>query len=188
MKIEVNITELDALAGRLTGIDTDGIGATVMRVVNNVIDDVYDMSRKHMNADINLKDEYLRERMTVAHATDPGNTQATITVGGKPGQLTRLARYDPIQIRENGKRAGVSVEVTRGGRKDFQWGFFKTLKNGNGQGVFTRNRDGEVKHRYGPSVYQLFNHYLMANQGEIRTTLETQLVDAINLQITKALK
>jgi len=193
MKIEVNISAIESLAGRLAGLSAEGIGTTVMRVVNNVIDDTYDMSRQRMNAGINLEDAYLRQRMTVAHATSPSNTQATITVDGTPNRMTRLARYDPVQImvpsKKGGeKRGGVSVEVTRGSRKDMQWGFFKTLKSGNGLGLFTRDKDGNVKHRYGPSVYQLFNHYLLVNQGEIEMNLETQLVDAINLQITKAIE
>lgn len=193
MRVEVDISQIEALAGRLNDVGVEGLGETVIRVVNNVIDEVYDTSRQRMNAGINLDDEYLRQRMTVAHATSHANAQATITVDGSPGRMTRLARYDPIQTmvpsKKGGtKRGGVSVEVTRGARKDMQWGFFKKLNSGNGLGLFTRDKDGRVRHRYGPSVYQLFNHYLSISQDEIRVNLETQLVDAINLQLTKVIE
>lgn len=84
------------------------------------------------------------------------------------------------------KQAGISVEVTRGSRKDIAGGFLMALKGGNGYGLFTR--DGtklKMSHRYGPSVYQLFKTVADASIDEISTTLENSLSTEIDSLITK---
>lgn len=87
------------------------------------------------------------------------------------------------------KGAGISVEVTRGSRKDIAGGFLMHLNNGNGVGLFTRSGDKlTMKHRYGPSVYQLFSVAATKMLDDIGESLESQLVIEAEKLFTKALE
>jgi hypothetical protein len=87
------------------------------------------------------------------------------------------------------KQAGVSVEVSRGVRKDIAGGFLMNLRNGNGWGLFTRDKGTlKMKHRYGPSVYQLFASTATRMQDEIADDLQARLIDEAEQVLLKALK
>lgn len=112
------------------------------------------------------------------------------TFGAWPGWTER--KGDQLRgIPANQKEGGISVEVTRGGRKNMGGVFFMPLRNGNGMGAFQRTGDGDkdYKHLYGPSVYQLFRYTL--NRGlvdEVGAEFERQLGDEAERLLQKALK
>jgi hypothetical protein len=68
-----------------------------MRVVNEVTDETYDLARPKMIERINLTDKYVRDRMTVRHATNPDAPRAAIVASGDKSAVTTLARYDGRQ-------------------------------------------------------------------------------------------
>lgn len=92
-------------------------------------------------------------------------------------------------VPENYKVKGMTVEVTRGSRKPIENAFYMPLRNGNGMGLFTREGDGkkDYRHRYGPSVYQLFSFVAKGLVQEVGDTLETQLADEAERLLQKAL-
>lgn len=110
--------------------------------------------------------------------------------GAWPGWTER--KGDQLRgIPANQKEGGISVEVTRGGRKNMGGVFFMPLRNGNGMGAFQRTGDGDkdYKHLYGPSVYQLFRYTL--NNGlvdEVTQDFERQLGDEAERLLQKALR
>ena len=90
-------------------------------------------------------------------------------------------------IDEDDKAAGVSVDVNRKGAKTITSAFTMPLKNSNGTGVF-RREGGEVKHLYGPSVYQVFRRYITTNEQAIADTLRDVFVGRLDTKIQEILK
>lgn len=209
-KVEIDISRIERLGEALGGIDASSLGEASMRAVNTVADETYDLARPRMLATINLTDTYVRDRMTVNHATNPNNVSASIVAKGSKGAMTILARYGARQLvqpvkhpaRSRGdqlysrniapgmKAAGISVEVTRGARKPITNAFFMPLKGGNGIGLFTREGEGDknYKHRYGPSVYQLFRTTARNMIDEVADNLENTLVEEVNNHMKAILK
>lgn len=202
LNVSVDISALERLANSLGSLDSASIGQAAMTAVNAVADETYDMVRPRMLQTINLPDAYLQERMVVKHATSPDTTvSASIIATGSKPMLTTLARYNALQLvtaakspRARGnpargipagmKAAGVSVEVTRGSAKVMPGAFMMPLKNGSGRmGVFTRD-GGKLKHRYGPSVYQMFNTIA----GDILGPVGDTLADRVALEAEKLLE
>ncbi len=82
------------------------------------------------------------------------------------------------------KAAGVYATIFRGkGPTLFKQGFFKTLKNGNGIGLFMHRSSGKTEHAIGPSVYQTFRHFIKINEAQIATMLETQLLSGLDQEL-----
>jgi len=197
-----NTSQLDALAEKIgQAVDGGAIERGSVRGVNEVLDRTYDTSRKRMNAGINLDDQYISRKLTVEHATTV--PRGTITAAG---DLTVLGRYSPKILlkpvkhpakskgdRSRGippglKATGVSVQVSRGVAKPIEHGFLMPLRGGNGIGVFTRGTDGKVRHRYGPSVYQLFRATVDELTPEIEDDLEATVSDAVLIEVRKAIE
>jgi len=209
-KVEIDISRIERLGEALGGIDSGSLGEASMRAVNAVADETYDLARPRMLATINLTDTYVRDRMTVNHATNPNNVSASIVASGDKSSMTILARYGARQLvqpvkhpaRSRGdqlysrniapgmKAAGISVEVTRGGRKPITNAFFMPLRNAGTVGLFTREGDGKKAylHRYGPSVYQLFRTTARNMIDEVTDNLENTLVEEVNNHMKAVLK
>lgn len=209
-KVEIDISRIERLGEALGGIDAGSLGEASMRAVNTVADETYDLARPRMLATINLTDTYVRDRMTVNHATNPNNVSASIVASGARNDMTILARYGARQLvqpvkhpaRSRGdqfysrniapgmKAAGISVEVTRGARKPITNAFFMPLRNVGTVGLFTREGKGDknYKHRYGPSVYQLFRTTARNMIDEVTDNLENTLVEEVNNHMKAVLK
>lgn len=175
----------------------------IVRVLNNVVDDVYETARGRMNAGINLTDAYLQSKMAVIHATPGRGLRAEIIARGGRSDQSPLSRYmvgyetapaprakgsTTKGIPAGQKQAGVKVEVSRGKVKTLKNAFTMPLRaggtaGGNGIGVFTRSRYGVVRHRYGPAVYQLFR----VAAGELEESVGDILVDKLGDAAEEAL-
>jgi hypothetical protein len=180
--IRIDMQQVLRSADLFARIDGTRLGVAALDAVNEVAPRAERRARGNIVEGVNLGDGYVRARMGVRLATDPGNPEAVVyaLASGRGDRRTPLGRYDPKQLTTAAKRpkrakgdksrgipagqkgAGVSVEVLRGSRESMPGGFVMPLRAGkaaagNGVGVFTRSRDGKVvKHRLGPSVYQLF--------------------------------
>lgn len=89
-------------------------------------------------------------------------------------------------IDEDEKQNGVSVDVNRKGAKRLATAFFLPLKNGNGMGVFQRPKGGgDLKHLYGPSVYQTFRRYITENQQTINDELRDTFLGGLDDRLRK---
>ena len=211
LALKIDTRQLDTLRDRLGEMTGEEIGRATVTALNGVVDRAYELSRERMIAGINLSDDYLRRRMTVARAT-PGKPVASITASGARNATTVLGRYDakPVIVANNKgrpgkgnkalgipsgqKQAGVTVEVTRGQTSDgfVPRGFLLPLNRGteaggNGFGVFARTRDGKLRHRYGPSVYQLFAYQVERIVNDVTDDLENTLAEQVDLALRKAI-
>lgn len=209
--LKLDATQVLKLGERLAQLSGEEIGKASVTALNEVIDRTYELARDKMIAGINLDDQYLRRRMTVAPAT-PGKPVASITASGARNAVTVLGRYDakPVIVANNKgrpgkgnkrlgippgqKQAGVTVEVTRGAPSDgfVPRGFLLPLNRGteaggNGMGVFARTKDGKLRHRYGPSVYQLFAYQVERIVNDVTDDMEDTLAEQVELAMQKAL-
>ncbi len=210
--LKVDVRQLEAFAGDLNDLTDAERGKTAVVALNEVIDRTYDLARTRINAGINLADDYVRRKMSVDHAT-VSRPVATITAPGDKSANVPLRNYDAKMVLVPSKRPGntqgprrlpipfgmrqraVEVQVTRGSPQSLTHGFMLPLRNGtqaggNGLGVFTRSRDGKVRHRYGPAVYQLFSHQINDTPftSEVQEDLEDTLVAYAEAELQKALK
>lgn len=210
--LKIDASQVVKLGERLAQASGEEIGRASVTALNEVVDRTYELARDKMIAGINLTDDYLRRRMTVAHAT-PGKPVASITASGARNATTVLGRYDakPVIVANNKgrpgkgnkalgippgqKQAGVTVEVTRGQTSDgfVPRGFLLPLNRGteaggNGMGVFARSRDGKLRHRYGPSVYQLFAYQVERIVNDVTDDLEDTLAEQVDLALQKAIE
>lgn len=210
--LKVDATQVAKLGERLAQASGEEIGRASVTALNEVVDRTYELARDKMIAGINLTDEYLRRRMTLQHAT-PGRPVASITASGARNATTVLGRYDakPVIVANNKgrpgkgnkalgipsgqKQAGVTVEVTRGQPSEsfVPRGFLLPLNRGteaggNGFGVFARTKDGKLRHRYGPSVYQLFAYQVERIIGDVTDDLEDTLAAQVDLALQKAIE
>lgn len=211
--LKLDTQQVAGLAKRLAEVSGEEIGRASVTALNEVVDRTYTLARDRMIAGINLDDPYLRRRMRVEHAT-PGKPEASITADGSRSATTTLGRYDaqPVLVATKSqakagvagprklpipfgqKQAGVTVEVTRGQPSDafVPRGFLLPLRRGteaggNGFGVFARTRDGKLRHRYGPSVYQLFAYQVGQIINDVSDDLETTLGQEVELALQKAI-
>lgn len=210
--LKIDATQVVKLGERLAQASGEEIGLASVTALNEVVDRTYELARDKMIAGINLTDDYLRRRMTLQHAT-PGKPVASITASGARNATTVLGRYDakPVIVVNNKgrpgkgnkalgippgqKQAGVTVEVTRGQISDgfVPRGFLLPLNRGtetggNGMGVFARSRDGKLRHRYGPSVYQLFAYQVERIVNDVADDLEDTLAEQVDLALQKAIE
>lgn len=205
--LTVNVKQVEAFAKGLEEVSGEALGNRVVLALNDVVDRAYDLSRSRVNAGINLTDDYVRRKMTVEKAT-PRNPVASITAPGSenvplrnydakvitvPGR-TKSRSNDRIGIPRGQRQRAVQVEVTRGQPLSLTYGFMLPLKRGalaggNGLGVFTRDKEGKLRHRYGPSVYQLFKFQIDKTDltAEIGDDLETTLVEYAQNELLKAI-
>lgn len=172
----IDVRELARAADRLSRVDDAMLDKSMVGELNKIVDETFDDARGRMNAGINVTDAYMRSKMDVIHATPERGLRAEIIARGGRSDQSPLGRYfvaqntvaaprakgDPSRgIGPGRKRAGVTVEVSRGAPKLVKNAFTMPLRagaaaGGNGIGVFTRSKYGLVQHRYGPAVYQLF--------------------------------
>ena len=205
LALKIDTRELDTLRDRLGEMTGEEIGRATVTALNGVVDRAYELSRERMTAGINLSDDYLRRRMRVEHATK-GKPVASITASGARDDMTVLGRFDAkpravpnktqrptgprrVPVQPGHKQAGVTVSVTKGNEDFIERGFMLPLKRGkeaggNGFGVFARSRDGTLKHRYGPSVYQLFAYQAQTVSYAAEEDLEETLIE----QVTEVLQ
>lgn len=210
--LKIDAAQVVKLGERLAQVSGEEIGRASVTALNEVVDRTYELARDKMIAGINLTDDYLRRRMTLQHAT-PGKPVASITASGARNATTVLGRYDakPVIVANNKgrpgkgnkalgippgqKQAGVTVEVTRGQISDgfVPRGFLLPLNRGteaggNGMGVFARTKDGKLRHRYGPSVYQLFAYQVERIVNDVTDDLEDTLAEQVDLALQKAIE
>lgn len=210
--LKIDAAQVVKLGERLAQVSGEEIGRASVTALNEVVDRTYELARDKMIAGINLTDDYLRRRMTLQHAT-PGKPVASITASGARNATTVLGRYDakPVIVANNKgrpgkgnkalgippgqKQAGVTVEVTRGNVSDgfVPRGFLLPLNRGteaggNGMGVFARTKDGKLRHRYGPSVYQLFAYQVERIVNDVADDLEDTLAEQVDLALQKAIE
>lgn len=210
--LKIDASQVVKLGERLAQASGEEIGRASVTALNEVVDRTYELARDKMIAGINLTDDYLRRRMTLQHAT-PGKPVASITASGARNATTVLGRYDakPVIVANNKgrpgkgnkalgippgqKQAGVTVEVTRGNVSDgfVPRGFLLPLNRGteaggNGMGVFARTKDGKLRHRYGPSVYQLFAYQVERIVNDVADDLEDTLAEQVDLALQKAIE
>ena len=102
--------------------------------------------------------------------------------GEWPGWTRRRGdQYGPRNIPENMKQNGVAVQVYRGRPAVvFNHGYIGGLNKGNGYGLFLRSKGGNLRHEYGPSVYQTFRYFIRERETDIAGQLEVEFGARLN--------
>lgn len=102
--------------------------------------------------------------------------------GAWPGWTRRRGdQYGPRNIPANMKQNGVAVQVYRGRPAVvFNHGYIGGLNKGNGYGLFLRSKGGNLRHEYGPSVYQTFRHFIRERKATIADDLEVEFGVRLN--------
>lgn len=116
--VDIDVSRIKGLEGRLSGLSGEDFGRMAMQVVNRVADETYDLSVRRLLNGINLTEEYVQERIIVEKAKNPDNVKATITGLAHKKYMTMLARYDGRQqIRDvNWKNEQIQAMGKRFGR------------------------------------------------------------------------
>ena len=206
LALKIDTRQVEAFRDRLAEVSGEEIGRASVTALNEVVDRAYELSRERMIAGINLSDDYLRRRMRVEHATK-GKPVASITASGARDDMTVLGRFDAkpravptktqrpagprrVPVQPGQKQASVTVSVTKGNADFIERGFMLPLNRGteaggNGMGVFARSRDGKLRHRYGPSVYQLFAYQAQTVSYAAEEDLEETLVEQVSEVLQK---
>jgi hypothetical protein len=205
--IKFDVDKAQKLGERLGLLSGEQIAAITVPVVNQVAERTYNLAREKITTGINLSDDYLKRRFTVRKAT-PSNPTATITALGNPGSMTPLGRYDARMVlvpkkdpRNRGKgklplngnrQRGVTVEVARSRPVTLLFAFAQPLRagnvdGGNGLGVFVRSRYGELRHTYGPQVYQMFRTQIDNIDDQVLDDLDTTMLEEAETAIRLAL-
>jgi hypothetical protein len=207
--VDIDVRSVEGLVERLNELGGERLGDIALRTVNQVVDEVYSLVVPRLSQRVNLPVDYIQTRMSVQKGSNPNAPAASVVASGSKPNVTTLARYAPRQLVQAAKRpknskgdaragikiapgmksAGISVEVTRGSRKSITNGFYMPLKNGNGLGVFTRTGPGKkaYRHRYGPSVYQMFKSEAIESAPDAADMLTERLLDNVESEIKKVL-
>lgn len=212
--IKISVAEITAVADKLGVLADAPLGEKGLGIVNRVATDTFERAVPRMVKVVNLTDQYVRSHMSVSLATNPLHPVATIRANGGPGDMTPLSRYGATQmwqptvrpnrakgdqshgrnIPQGRKGAGVRVSVKRGSAATLEWAFLMPLRagnlaGGNGVGVFTRSKDGTlVRHRYGPSVYQLFREAAGELEVSVGDELEQAVMEEAERQLARSLE
>lgn len=206
-RISIDVRELQGLANRLGQIDGTTLAQVGVTALNEVAQRAEPTLRESIVATVNLTDAYVQARTGVRLATT-NNLEAELFA---PYRNTALGRYHPNvklqRAKSNPKRlkgnphlgipvgfkpAKLSVEVTRGGRKDIQNPTaFLSPKQRDSDGnmfIFTRLTKNKrpLKARYGPAVYQLYRVAIDAHLDQVATDLELSLMAEAESAIDKA--
>lgn len=105
----------------------------------------------------------------------------------RPSNIWTERRGDASRnIPVGSKSAGVAVDVNRKGEKVIRGGFILPLRNDNGFGVF-RWENGKLRHLYGPSVYQVFRHYIQDNEEAIADELRDEFLVRLERAVEQTL-
>lgn len=209
-EFKVNVSELETLAEKIGKINGELLGQAVVSTLNAVVDRTYDLARSRINQGINLTDDYVKRKLVVERATSR-KPEASITSNGAKEDQVPLRNFDAkmvlvaakdtrgrrntgaIGIPKGKKQRAVQIEVSRGGAQSLTYGFMLplragTVSGGNGLGVFARSRDGQIRHRYGPAVYQLFKHQIPLLEDDVAADMEKTLGDYAQDVLEKALQ
>lgn len=193
--VKFDVSGVKGLAAKLGELSGEAMQQAVANALNHVIDAGFDIGRAGMNAGINLTDQYIKDKMSIGHAS-PGNPRASILT---VGDLTGLSHYDPVQLApiagERGR--GVQVTVHRGSAKPVKAkNVFvmpgKTDSEGNPM-IFRRlagttsTGKGRLQRVLGPSPYQLFSAQFETLVPELEDMLGEQLLDSVEQEILKAI-
>ena len=216
--ISFDTSELVEQADRIAMLDYTTLAEMRLDAVNVVSLTVREKSIDQTHAELNLSRDYIEARIARAEAKGTtararitsevrgatlqrfGAQQEVAPVNWSNSRIEALGhkfgkwpgwtyrKGDASRgIAEDKKAAGVSVDVNRKGAKTITSAFTMPLKNSNGTGVF-RREGGEVKHLYGPSVYQVFRRYITTNEQAIADTLRDEFVGRLDTKIQEILK
>jgi hypothetical protein len=204
--VTIDVASITGLAGRLSKLTAEEIGAVTVKAVNETTDVVYKMARTRMTETLSLTDDYIKRKMVVTPATT-AKPEASIAAFGRRNLMTGLSHYGAMQEHEDAdhpgrskgdrkrgipagqKAAGMSVEVTRGKRKLIEHAFTMPGKKDNSGNllVFTRSRNNKIRARTGPSVYQLFRSAARHVEPDAEKKLRDNLVNMVEAAITRTI-
>lgn len=94
--IKLDMSEIEALQGRLGAIRAEDLGRAVVETINRITNETYELARGRMIKTINLDDAYVRSRMQVREASAGKPIAEIVAQGGNPF-LTGLGHYGALQ-------------------------------------------------------------------------------------------
>lgn len=98
-EIKLDATQVQELANRIGSFDGERLGTAIVSALNEVANDTYDLSRKHITNGVNLEDGYVKRRMQVREAKVSRPTAEIIAMGGFETNISHYgAMLDPALV------------------------------------------------------------------------------------------
>jgi hypothetical protein len=182
--IGVDTAQVSAFSEKIAGLSAEKLAAVGRNAVNSQIDIAQTQAKQAMSG-IQLNGEYIASQFRVSKAQG-GAAYASLT---SAADAVSLLKYPNRQLKRTGAgkklpNAGVAIIVADGGILDH--GFYMTAKSG--PGIFTRGKDGSIRKRYGPSVYQLFNKFLVTSETDIEKDLLANYTARLDSAVSETFK
>lgn len=192
------VFDTSALVKAADGLDAFQVTTALRDSLNEQTKAFELTTRKAMVEGINLAESYVASKTRFEPATT-GRLRSSITVAGtlvvlghysprvlyKPAK-SRKAKGDPSRgIPAGYKAAGVAVQVKRGQEKALrsETAFVMRLRRGTDQGdtlgVFTREGNHRILHRYGIAPYSLFRYQAGVREEGFMTDLADDSLNRI---------
>lgn len=212
-RVQVDVSDIEGLADDLARLSGEDINRVTALAINKTAEWVDEESHALMLGGINMEPAYAKAFRDVDPA-NPAKLKATV---GTRANATQLSRFDakpvavaaksPIKklkgnpalgISRGQKQGGVTVEVTRGARKQIKRDnvFLNPgIRDSQGNPLVMERLSGSTRsgkdvlvRRLGPSPYQLFKHQLNNDEfvEKVNDYLERQLVELVGDAIEKA--
>ncbi|ABC29675.1 hypothetical protein EUZ85_19280 [Hahella sp. KA22] len=188
MKFKLDIKGADTAIRQLEGLKKEADLMTV-RALNKGLSKAATLSNREIRGQVNLKLNYVKERMTLIKA-NPDRLAAEIKT---PRRGTLMTRY-PHRV----LKRGVKVRVKKGAAKLIRGGFVTTLKAGNRRveaiavaqpkqgGRWPRYKTGnrKINVRYAPSISQVYQNV----KGNVGEQVDPYISDQMQKEINRYLR
>ena len=113
--VKIDVSKVNDLVDRVSQLSPDQLGGVIVDTLNEVVEETYVLSRKHIQKNINVKDSYIDRTMGVEKAT-PGKPTATITAAAVD---TNVSHYGAMQLAREVN--WTNEDITAAGHKFGKW-------------------------------------------------------------------
>jgi hypothetical protein len=202
MGISIKIDSAEALkaADDFRQVSAPELLEVARRTVFEYTDALYDLAAKEAPGKINLGEAYVRS--LIARSRSSSQARASLSVLRKAELLTKFPYKQLTQpaktrrskgdarlgIPKGQKQAGVFVSISTNTSEAFRYGFLVPLRNQGGRlGLFTKDKSGRLKNRYGPAVYQVVGGFFQREEQSITAGLESAYLKNIDKFFEKVL-
>lgn len=139
--VKIDVAQIEALKDRLGQIDPSELGKALVETLNEVTEQTYDLSRKHILSSVNLDDPYIRSRIEVKPATSV-SPKAEIVATGEGKMTTGLGHYGPYQLRQGVNWTNSRIQAM--GKKIGPWPNWELREGDSGRGISAGEKQAGV--------------------------------------------
>lgn len=130
--VKIDVSQIEALKERLGQVDPAELGRVLVETLNDVTNQTYALSRKHIMASVNLTDSYIQSRVEVKPATSV-SPKAEIVATGEGKMTTGLGHYGPYQLKQGVNWTNSRIQQM--GKKIGPWPNWELREGDSGRGI-----------------------------------------------------